>query len=157
MMLTRAAKRGAAAGAAGTTVLNAVTYLDMAWRGRSASSMPEQAVDKIADLIGRPVRGDGDARQNRLTGLGALSGIATGIAVGALAGVLRPVVMRFGPVVGPVVLGAVAMAASDVPLAKLGLTDPKKWSATDWISDALPHLAFGIATYATLSATSRRR
>jgi hypothetical protein len=32
--------RGAAAGAAGTTALNAVTYLDMVVRGRPASDAP---------------------------------------------------------------------------------------------------------------------
>ena len=36
--------RGAAAGAAGTTALNVVTYLDMAVRGRPASSTPERTV-----------------------------------------------------------------------------------------------------------------
>jgi hypothetical protein len=148
--------RGAAAGAAGATALNAVSYLDMAWRGRAASSMPENAVEKIAELINRPVQGSGETRQNRLTGLGALSGIATGIGVGSVFGFLRPVVLRFGPVVGPIVIGGAAMAASDVPLVKLGLTDTKDWSNIDWASDIVPHLAFGIATYATLAATSHR-
>jgi hypothetical protein len=36
--------RGVAAGAAGTTALNAVTYLDMVLRGRGASSTPEESV-----------------------------------------------------------------------------------------------------------------
>lgn len=43
---------GAAAGAAGTTALNAVTYLDMAWRARPASQTPEQAVEKLAERAG---------------------------------------------------------------------------------------------------------
>ena len=37
--------RGAAAGAAGTTALNVVTYLDMAIRGRPASDTPERSVE----------------------------------------------------------------------------------------------------------------
>jgi hypothetical protein len=148
--------RGAGAGAAGTTVLNAVTYLDMAWRGRAASSTPEEVVEKIADLTGHPVEGDEETRQNRLIGLGALSGIATGVAVGSVAGFFRPVVLRLGPVFGPLLIGGAAMAVSDVPLVKLGLTDPKTWTRTDWISDVVPHLAFGLAAYATLSATSDR-
>jgi hypothetical protein len=148
--------RGAAAGAAGATALNAASYLDMAWRGRAASSMPENAVEKIAGLIGRPVKGTGETRQNRLTGLGALSGIATGVGVGSVFGFLRPIVLRFGPALGPILIGGAAMAASDIPLVKLGLTATKDWSTTDWASDIVPHLAFGITAYATLAATSHR-
>jgi hypothetical protein len=148
--------RGAAAGAAGATALNAVGYLDMAWRGRAASSTPEQAVEKLAELAGHPIEGSGDTRQNRLIGLGALSGIATGVGVGSVFGFLRPIVLRLGPVFGPLLIGGAAMAASDIPLVKLGLTDTKDWSSTDWASDIVPHLAFGVATYATLAATSHR-
>jgi hypothetical protein len=52
---------GAAAGAAGTTALNAVTYLDMAIRGRPASSVPDQAVRTIGGKLGVEVPGDPDA------------------------------------------------------------------------------------------------
>jgi hypothetical protein len=154
--MMKALLRGAAAGAAGVTALNAVGYLDMAWRGRSASSMPEKAAEKLAELAGHPVEGDGDTRQNRLAGIGALSGIATGVGVGMVAGFLRPIVLRLGPVFGPILIGGAAMAASDIPLVKLGLTDTKEWTTTDWVSDVVPHLAFGVATYATLAATSHR-
>jgi hypothetical protein len=44
--------RGAAAGAAGTTALNAATYLDMAMRGRSTSSAPQDLVKAAADRAG---------------------------------------------------------------------------------------------------------
>ena len=37
--------RGALAGAAGTTALNAAGYADMAWRGRPSSSTPKQAAE----------------------------------------------------------------------------------------------------------------
>jgi len=154
--MIKALLRGAAAGAAGTTALNAVSYLDMARRGRPASDMPEKAADKLAELAGHPVEGSGEVLQNRLVGLGALSGIATGVSVGAVAGFLRPIVLRLGPVFGPLLIGGAAMAASDLPLVKLGLTDTKEWSSTDWVSDVVPHLAFGIAAYATLAATSQR-
>lgn len=40
--MTRRFLHGLAAGAAGTTALNAVTYLDMALRGRPASTTPEE-------------------------------------------------------------------------------------------------------------------
>jgi hypothetical protein len=148
--------RGALAGAAGTTALNAASYVDMAWRGRPSSSTPQQAVEELAKRAGQEIPGNGEERDNRLEGLGALAGIATGVAVGAVAGELRVVVLRLGPVVGPVLLGAAAMAATDVSLTRLGLTDPKEWDATAWLSDAGPHLAFGVVTYAALRAMTRR-
>lgn len=80
----------------------------------------------------------------------------TGVGVGALAGVLRALVLRLGPVLGPVLLGASAMTATDASLTSLGVTDPRQWDTTAWLSDAVPHLAFGVASYATLRATTCR-
>lgn len=71
--LTRLALLGAAARAAGTTALNAVTYLDMAVRGRPSSSTPEDTVEKLSALVHVGVPGDGDLRQNRVQGLEARS------------------------------------------------------------------------------------
>lgn len=147
--------RGAAAGAAGTTALNAATYLDMAVRARPASSTPQQAVDTIAEQTGHPVPGGDEQRENRLQGLGPLAGIATGVGIGSLAGLLSPLLTRLPAVLGVTLLGAAAMAGSDVPLTRLGLTDPGKWSSTDWLSDAVPHLAYGAVSYWTLRATTR--
>lgn len=144
---------GAAAGAAGTSALNAVTYLDMALRARPTSSTPEQVVDTLARRAGHPVPGSGDERDNRLEGLGALGGIMTGTFVGAVFGFLRRRGLRFGPVAGPVVIGAAAMVATDFSMVRLGITDPREWDAAAWLSDVIPHLAFGLATYATLAAT----
>jgi len=148
--MLKALLRGAAAGAAGTTALNAVTYLDMALRARPASETPQHAVDKIADRSGHPVPGSGEEKENRLGGLGPLAGIATGVGVGAAAGLLRPILGRLPTLVGATLLGAAAMAGSDVPLAKLGLTDPATWSSVDWLSDVVPHFAYGLVTCTTL-------
>jgi hypothetical protein len=146
---------GAAAGAAGTSALNAVTYLDMALRARPSSSTPEQVIDKLANRADHPVPGTGETKANRLEGLGALGGIATGVAVGAGFGVLRRRGLRFGRVLGPLVIGAAAMVATDAGMARLGISDPREWDAASWLSDAIPHLAFGLATYATLAAMDR--
>ena len=66
--------RGAAAGAAGTTALNAVTYLDMAVRGRGhqldARSRPWRSSPDKAHVA---IPGDGTTRKNRTQGLGALT------------------------------------------------------------------------------------
>ncbi|MEV0729945.1 hypothetical protein [Polymorphospora sp. NPDC050346] len=147
---------GAAAGAAGTTALDAVTYLDMAQRGRPASSTPQRTVEAITGRLKVDVPGDGDTRQNRLTGLGALSGIGTGVAVGAAFGALRAVGFRPHPLLASVVIGLAAMAASDVPMAGLKVSDPRTWSAGSWLSDIIPHLAYGAVTSAVLAATDRR-
>jgi hypothetical protein len=153
--MTVGLKHGALAGAAGTSALNAVTYLDMAVRARPASSTPEQVIDVLANRSGHPIPGSGATKANRLEGLAALSGIATGVAVGAVFGVMRRRGLRFGRVVGPVVIGAAAMVATDAAMARLGISDPREWDATSWLSDAVPHLAFGITTFAALAALDR--
>jgi uncharacterized membrane protein len=43
------------------------------------------------------------------------------------------------------------MAATNLPMTALGLTDPREWTAADWISDAVPHLAYGAATHAVIA------
>jgi hypothetical protein len=152
MGVIRAVLRGAAAGAAGTTALNAATYLDMTLRARAASEMPGKAVDALAERIGQSVPGVGEARDHRREGLGALMGIATGVGVGIAAGLLSPVLTRMPLVMSAAVVGGGAMLGSDRPMTELGLTDPKSWSATDWASDAVPHFVYGVATVATLRA-----
>jgi hypothetical protein len=83
MSLVRGVLIGAAAGAAGTTALNAVTYLDMVARGRPTSSTPEDTGEKLSDKAHVPVPGEGDARKNRVAGLGPLTGPVAGVGVGA--------------------------------------------------------------------------
>jgi hypothetical protein len=153
MAMLRNLGHGLAAGAAGTTGLNAVTYLDMSLRARPASQAPEQAVDDLAKKSGHPVPGDGDERQNRLSGLGALTGIATGVAIGGAVGLLRRPLGRLPGPLAALLVGLGAMAATDVPMGALKLTDPKTWSSADWLSDLIPHLVYGAVTYLTLAAT----
>lgn len=142
--------RGALAGAAGTTALNAATYLDMVVRARPSSSLPEQAVEKAASQAAVEIPGEGEERANRLEGLAPLGGIATGVAIGVAAGILRPAFVRLPFAVGATLLGAAAMAAANAPMTRMRLTDPRKWSSSDWMSDAVPHLAYGAAALATL-------
>ena len=149
---TRTLARGLAAGAAGTTALNAATYVDMAVRGRGESEMPKKSVETIAGKVGAEVPGDGATRENRVSGLGALSGIATGAAAGVAAALAGPLLRRLPVPVSAVLIGGAAMAGSDVPMTRLGLTDPKSWSAPDWLADGLPHLAYGFAAAWTLRA-----
>ena len=152
--LIGALARGAAAGAAGTTALNAATYLDMALRGRPSSSTPEDTVTTLAEKVGVDIPGEGETRQNRVQGLGPLMGIATGVGVGALAGA----VVKVRPLPVPILsllVGGGAMLGTNLPMTGLGITDPRSWSASSWISDAVPHAAYGAVTAALLRALVR--
>lgn len=149
--------RGALAGAAGTTALNAATYADMALRGRGASETPEQTVDRLAEKAGITVPGDDDRRSNRFSGLGALLGISTGVAVGAGYGLARRLGWRPRLPVAGLAAGGAAMAGSSAPMIIFGITDPRRWRPADWVSDIVPHLAYGLVTAATYAATERTR
>jgi hypothetical protein len=146
--------RGALAGAAGTTALNTSTYLDMLIRGRGTSSTPEDMVEKLTDKTGVTIPGGDDSRPNRVSALGALNGIGVGVGVGAALGLAysagwRPKILTAG-----LVAAGVAMGATDGPMAALGVTDPRKWGTTDWLSDVVPHLAYGLVTAAALLSLS---
>lgn len=144
--------RGAAAGAVGTTALNATTQLDMAVRGRPTSDAPEQVVATLAEKAGGSIPGGRRQRANRLAGLGPLSGTLTGVAVGGVGGVLRAAGLRLPALVGGPLMGATAMLAADGPLALLRISDPRRWSTTDWVADVVPHLVYGVTTHAAIIA-----
>jgi len=146
---------GAAAGAAGTTALNAATYLDMAVRGRPASSTPEKTVEAMADSQGVEIPGEGSERQNRLAAFGPLSGIVTGVAVGVAYGVMDIVHLRPRGLAGVLFTGGGAMALSNATMTKYGVTDPTTWSAKAWASDVVPHLAYGAVLSSTYAAATR--
>jgi hypothetical protein len=146
---------GAIAGAAGTTALNAATYLDMAARGRPSSTGPEKTVEKLAERTSVQIPGDREARQNRVSGLGALTGIASGIAVGAALGALRSAGWRPTAPVSGAIASIAAMTLTDGIMSALGVTDPRHWSTTDWASDAVPHLAYGFVTATALDAMGK--
>ena len=147
--------RGAAAGAAGTTALNAVTYLDMAIRGRPASSTPEQTVERIARKAGTDIPGQGEQREARVQGTAPLLGILTGIGAGLVLGAARRLGFRPPAVVDVLAATALATLGGNGPMTLLGVTDPKKWSATDWAADLAPHLAYGVVTASTMHALDR--
>jgi hypothetical protein len=153
--LVRSLMAGAAAGAAGTTALKAVTYLDMALRGRPASSAPEQTVEIMSRVAHVTVPGTDATRPNRVTGVAALLGMATGVAIGVVAGAARDGAVQGQGVRLPYAVGAMltaggAMLVANGPMTVLGVTDPRTWSRVDWLSDVVPHLAYGAVTSATL-------
>lgn len=140
--------RGAAAGAAGTTALNLVTYLDMAVRGRPASSTPERTVERMAEAAQLSVPGEGERRASRLEALGALTGLVAGVGVGGLLGLARAAGFR----AGTLLTTATVLVSTNGPMTVLGVTDPRTWSPVDWISDLVPHLAYAAVVTTTLDA-----
>ncbi|WP_219414116.1 hypothetical protein [Pseudonocardia nigra] len=157
--MNRSLLAGLAAGAAGTTALNLVTYLDMVVRARPASSTPEETVRKSEELAHASLSAEGpdsESASNRRSGLGALLGIAAGLGTGALYGLVRP---RLDGVPLPV-LGIGAGLAANVgttgPMAALGATDPRTWPGSSWVSDLVPHLAYGFTTAAVWELVQSR-
>ena len=144
--------RGAAAGAAGTTALNAVSYLDMTVRGRPSSSTPEQTVEKLAASAHVSIPGDVQTRENRKQGLGPLMGLVAGVGVGVLVGLARASGYRSSKPVGVALTTLGVLVVANGPMTVLGVTDPRTWSATDWVSDVVPHLAYGAVVKTTMDA-----
>ncbi|WP_433384313.1 hypothetical protein [Micromonospora sp. KLBMP9576] len=138
---------GAIVGAVGSVALNVVSYLDMVLRARPASSTPEDTAGRLAGVAHVDL-GSGDRAANRRSGLGPLLGYGVGVAAGVgyamvLGGRRLPLPLAAG------VLGGAVMATSDGSMALLGVSDPRTWGRSDWLSDVVPHLAYGVAAAAT--------
>ena len=144
--LWRGLLSGAAAGAAGTTMLNVITYLDIAVRGRPTSNAPERTVEAMANLFGLTVPGSGDVLANRISGLGALTGYAAGIGMGVTLGLAYALGWRPRLLVGTLVATAIALIGTNGPMTVLGVTDPRTWGIVGWISDLIPHFGYGVVT-----------
>lgn len=149
--------RGLAAGAAGTTALNAATYLDMVVRGRPASTSPEETVrsaEKVAETsLGSEA--DESAGENRRAGVGALLGIGSGLAAGLLHSVVRDRLPNAPSPLLALGTAAVANAASVVPMTALGVTQPRSWPASSWLTDLVPHLVYGVVAAASYDLLER--
>ncbi|WP_328416549.1 hypothetical protein OG470_26740 [Micromonospora sp. NBC_00389] len=144
---------GAIAGAVGSAALNVVSYLDMVLRARPASSVPEQTVDRLAGIAHVDLGPEARAA-NRRSGLGPLIGYGLGIGAGVAfalyaRGRRQPLPMATG------VLGAGVMTMTDGSITALGISDPRTWRRSDWISDIIPHLAFGLTAAATWNRLRR--
>lgn len=138
--------RGVLAGAAGTTALNTATFLDMSLRGRPASTTPQQMVEQAEQLSGQSLGADENTASNRRSGVGSLLGVATGVAAGVVYGLARARWPRAPRTVLALGAGAAANLGSVAPMTLLGVSDPRSWSATSWVSDVVPHLAYGFTT-----------
>jgi hypothetical protein len=127
----------------------------MTVRGRGTSSTPEQTVEKLAEKAHVQIPGDEEHRQNRVQGLGPLTGLVAGIGVGVLTGLVRAAGFRSSRPVGTALTTAGVLVVANGPMTVLGITDPRTWSATDWASDLVPHVAYGLVLKTTMDAFDR--
>jgi hypothetical protein len=129
----------------------------MLLRGRPPSQVPAKTAAKLGAEAGLPVSMDDVERgspevQNRISGAGALLGYTTGIGVGTLYGLLRPALNGTPLPVAGTMIGAAAMAGGDLPPVRLGLTNPRTWGTSGWLSDIIPHLIYGMVAAAVYQA-----
>ncbi len=138
MTLRRSVLAGAAAGSAGTTALNFTTYLDMALRGRPTSRTPKETIEKLTAKAHVTIPGDDDIRQNRIEGLAPLAGLTAGIAMGSALSISRALGWRPSLPASLAAATIGALLGANVPMTALGITDPRTWTATDWIAESRP-------------------
>ena len=141
---------GMIAGAAGSTALNAFSYTKQAFNGQPSSATPDQAAQAVIQSVGGEVPGTPAKKAARLEGLGPLSGLGVGLGIGALAGMLRAAGIKIPMPAAPVVLGLGAMAVSDGVMTAVGITEPRTWTPSSVLQDALPHVVYGAVTVLAL-------
>jgi hypothetical protein len=139
---------GLIAATCGTTALNITTYLDMTVRGRPASEMPARAAEKSAATLGIELGDRENTAQNRSQGLGALMGYAAGLWAGSVYPLGGDRFERLPLPAQAATLALAAMLVGNVPAATMGITDPRDWSASDWLADLIPHAAYGFVSAA---------
>ena len=136
--LRKNAVRGMLAGAAGTAMLNLTTYADVVVRDRPPSPLPEKVIGAIAK--------NADIGANRKTGLGALLGYFDGLGAGMLFGAIRPYARGVPWQVAGIALGVFTAVLSEGSATALKQTDPRRWTAADWIADMVPRCIYGWTT-----------
>ena len=149
---------GVIAGAAGNLTLEIVTYGDMLLRGRAASGVPAKMAGILADEFGIEAlssASNGSQADNRRSAAGALLGYALGVGLGGAYGLVRPGLGQMSTPLAGVAVGLAAMTAADASYAVTGASDPKTWTVTDWISDLVPHIIYGLVTVATYETIVR--
>lgn len=156
--MLRGAFLGTIAGAVGTLTLEIVTYGDMLLRGRAPSGVPATTVKILADELGiegLSSKATGDQAENRRSAAGALLGYALGVGLGSAYGWARPALGRVSAPLAGVAVGIAAMTVSDASYAVTGASDPKTWTSTDWVSDLVPHVIYGLVTVATYESIAK--
>jgi hypothetical protein len=133
--------RYAAAGAAGIVAMEVVSYLDMLARGRPASEQPQQLGDRLAERLDVG-QGTTEAAQAQRQALGALAGYIDGLVLPTALALIGA--GRWSSVAHVAALTVGAMIGSSALPVALGITDPRRWTLDDWLTDLWPHLGYGV-------------
>lgn len=141
MTQARAIAYGLAAGAAGSALLNATTYADMAIRARPESKVPQRVIKEFARWAG--VR---RMQRPRVQGLSMLLGYADGFGTGVLFGVLRPRMRGVPWYLAGLGLAAFTLVLSEGTATAMGKTDPRDWGLSGWLMDLAPRALYGCVT-----------
>jgi hypothetical protein len=107
--------------------------------------VPAEVAGRLAEKAGLDLGSD-ETEQNRKSGLGALAGYVVGLGVGAAYRLVGPHLGDVSKTRAGIVLGLAAMARCDAPAAALGVTEPNTSGLDSWVSDSVPHLAYGLMT-----------
>jgi hypothetical protein len=153
---------GAAAGAAGTAVLDVATYADMAIRGRAPSELPQNVVKEMArrthiSPFDKPDEQLSDEEKHRESALGALIGYADGLGTGAMYGAIRPMLRGRSWFWAGIALGVATMLLSEGTATALKQTDPRKWGLGGWVADLIPRFLYGWVTALTFESLAKER
>jgi hypothetical protein len=79
-----------------------------------------------------------------------------GVVVGAGLGLARSAGWRPGPIVSGLAATVGALIGSNGPMTALGVADPRSWTVKDWVSDVIPHVAYGMVTALVLQGLDHR-
>jgi hypothetical protein len=99
---------------------------------------------------------DSEEAGNRRSGLGALIGIAAGLGTGAAYGLASGRLDGVPLALRGVGVGLAANVGTTGPMAALGVSDPRSWPISSWVSDLVPHLAYGLVTAAVFDMIDTR-
>jgi hypothetical protein len=151
--MVRTILAGVIGGAVGELALNIVSYGDMFVRARPASDMPGKVAQRFADGLGIQFAQAGERPEKaeaRREASGAILGYGMAMLVAVAFSVLRRLGLRLPVPIAGLAMAGTAMAISDSTATVLGVADPTEWGVAGWLSDIVPHAAYGIAAAATI-------
>ncbi|WNO76707.1 hypothetical protein [Streptomyces sp. AM8-1-1] len=141
---------GAVAGLAGTTALNIAGYAEIAFRGRPVSETPEITVRTLAEKLHIRIPGVDEVRENRIAGLAPLTGYTVGLCMGAALSVVQAAGWPPTKASRYAFASLFALTVTNAPIMLLGISDPRTWAPSDWVSDIIPHVLFAAVTVRVL-------
>lgn len=79
-----------------------------------------------------------------------MTGIAVGLGMGSALGLVRAAGWNPSLRNEYLVAAAGALIGTNGPMTALGVTDPRTWGVSGWVSDILPHVAYAVVTVRVL-------